>query len=169
MQEMTYEAKSAGFWIRLCAYTVDTLLIWAVLKLLVVHNLFRLLGYSDAKLWIFSIESLVAGLLFYLYFVIMTKACGQTLGKMIFGLKVVTDSGNPLSWSTVIIREWAGRYLSVKIMLLYLITAVTPQHKAVHDFLADTRVVHENTFELKKIEQPPAFQEVKALQGEGQV
>lgn len=169
MQEVTYEAKSAGFWIRLCAYTVDTLLIWAVLKLLVVRNLFRALDIDDMKLWIFSVESLVAGILFYVYFVIMTKICGQTLGKMIFGLKVITESGKPLSWATVIVREWAGRYISVKIMLLYLITAVTPHHKALHDFLADTRVVHENTFELKKKPQTPALQEMKELQGEGQV
>jgi len=165
----TYEAKAAGFWIRLCAYTIDVVLIWAVLKLLIVHNLFRLTGIDDVMIWVFSLESIIAGLAFYLYFVLMTKLLGQTLGKMIFGLQVVSDSGTALSWTTVFVREWFGRYISATIQLLYLIVAITPQHKAIHDYLADTHVVHENTFEVVKKQQLPSLPEVKELQGEGQV
>ncbi|MBM7697776.1 RDD family protein [Kurthia huakuii] len=167
--DTTYEAKAAGFWIRLCAYTVDVLLIWAVLKLLIVHNLFRLTGLDDVTVWVFSLENIVAGLAFYLYFVLMTKLLGQTLGKMIFGLQVVSDYGAPLSWTTVLVREWFGRYISATIQLLYVIVAITPQHKAIHDYLADTHVVQENTFEVVKKQQLPPLPEVKELQGEGQV
>lgn len=167
--DTTYEAKVAGFWIRFCAYIVDILIVWAVLKLLIVHNLFSITNLDSVTVWVFQLEDIIAGLLFYLYFVIMTKITGQTLGKMIFGLKVVTDMGTPLTWTTVIVREWFGRYISATIQLLYLIVAITPQHKAVHDYLADTHVVHENTFKLVKKKQLPPFTEVKELQGEGQV
>ena len=164
-----FVVKSAGFWIRFFAYVVDVCLIWAVLRLLIVHNLFQLLNISDAKIWFVSIESLVASILFFAYFVCMTKWFNQTLGKMIFGIRVVSDSGEPLTWTTVLIREWIGRYISVVIKVLYVIVAFTPNHKAIHDYIADTRVVYENAYAKIKTEELAPITQLKQLQDSREV
>lgn len=75
----------------------------------------------------------------------MTKFFGQTLGKMVFGLKVIPLNDERLSWSTVIFREWIGRYISATIWILYVIAAFTPKKQALHDMFADTAVIHERT------------------------
>jgi uncharacterized RDD family membrane protein YckC len=91
----------------------------------------------------------MTSLLFYAYFVVMTKIWGQTVGKMVLGIRVVSDNGKPLSWATVFFREWIGRFISVTIDILYILVAFTPNHKAIHDYIADTKVIHERTFEAK--------------------
>ena len=62
----------------------------------------------------------------YLYFVVMTKRFGQTLGKMVFGLKVIPTSGNSLSWGTVIFREVIGRYVYQAFWFLSLLYLFVP-------------------------------------------
>src|SRR5690606_40751242 len=49
------------------------------------------------------------GIVFYLYFILLTKFFGQTLGKMVFGLKVIPIEGDKLTWGTIIFREGIGR------------------------------------------------------------
>ena len=34
------------------------------------------------------------------YFVLMTKLCNQTVGKMIFGIRVISKDGAKLKWGT---------------------------------------------------------------------
>ncbi|PTH69176.1 RDD family protein, partial [Staphylococcus agnetis] len=81
-------------------------------------------------------------LLYFLYFVLMTKYFQQTLGKMILGIKVYRkDLKKPL-WSDVIFREWIGRIISnILLGLPYLAVFFTPKHIGVHDYFADTVVI----------------------------
>lgn len=149
VESTPFEKKPAGFWIRFFTYLIDLLLIQVVLISLVVQNIFIVAGIENYSILYIPIIKLVNGLVFYAYFVLLTKYFGQTLGKMIFGLKVVDDQTTALSWKTVLFRELVGRFLSVKIAILYLIVPFTKKHKAVHDFIADTHVVHERAFSLK--------------------
>ncbi len=73
----------------------------------------------------------------------MTKYFQQTIGKMVFGLKVIPLNEKPLSWGTIIFREGIGRYISATITILYAIVAFTPKKQGLHDIFADTSVVHE--------------------------
>lgn len=151
--DRTFEHKPAGFWVRFFAYLIDVLLINVVLVGLFVRNIFVYSNIESFTIAYISLYSIVAGIVFYIYFILMTKFFGQTLGKMIFGLKVVSDSGKELTWSTVLFREAVGRFISVVVKVLYLIVPFTQKHKAVHDFIADTHVVHEKTYS-KKVEEP---------------
>jgi uncharacterized RDD family membrane protein YckC len=72
----------------------------------------------------------------------MTKFLGQTLGKMVFGLKVVDLKKNGLSWGTVLFREWIGRFISSTVIVGYIIVAFLPHKQGLHDLFADTSVVH---------------------------
>ncbi|WP_235801524.1 RDD family protein [Heyndrickxia acidiproducens] len=133
----------AGFWMRFWAYLLDLLIIQSV-NWLILHPVFRLLKLSLADDSMFSPISILSAAVFYLYFILMTKYFSQTLGKMVFGLKVVpVHPGRQLTWSTILFREWIGRYLSATLMLLYIVVAFTPKKQGIHDLFADTAVIIE--------------------------
>ncbi|MCY9076500.1 RDD family protein, partial [Bacillus inaquosorum] len=50
-----------------------------------------------------------------------------------------------LTWSTVIFREVVGRYID-KIWILYIVVAFSPTKQGIHDYIADTTVVHEKLY-----------------------
>lgn len=154
-----YEQKAAGFWIRFWAYTVD-ILILASVGMLLIKPIFRLFSLDlNNPVW-YAPFTLITAAIFYAYFVLMTKLCSQTVGKMIFGIEVISKDGGKLKWSTVIFREWIGRLISiVPLNIPYLVVAFTPKKQGVHDFIADTLVVHETVYDLKEkvtYENPPA-------------
>lgn len=131
----------AGFWMRFWAYMLDLIVIGSIERIL-VNPLFRFL---DIPLWeinMFAPISIASAVIFYLYFVLMTKFFGQTLGKMVFGIKVVDIKKNELSWGTVLFREWIGRFISSTIIIGYIIAAFLPYKQGIHDLFADTSVVH---------------------------
>ena len=81
----------------------------------------------------------------------MTKLCNQTVGKMIFGIRVISKDGAKLKWSTVIFREWIGRLISIiPFNIPYFVVAFTPKKQAIHDFIADTLVIHEGAYDKKE-------------------
>lgn len=134
----------AGFWIRLAAYLLDLLLIYALAAIL-IKPLFILLGVSIYDRGTFS-PFMLANLLLYLaYFVLTTKFTnGQTIGKMIFGIRVVCFNEENLSWATVLLREVVGRYILKTIPVLMLVSAFQRQKQHPVDMLCDTSVVIEN-------------------------
>lgn len=134
----------AGFWMRFWAYLLDCIIIFSINGML-VKPIFRVLDISLSKAGVFSAYAITAGLIFYLYFIILTKYFGQTLGKMVFGLKVISLKETSLSWGTIVFREGIGRYISASLKILYLIAAFTPKKQALHDMFADTTVIHERS------------------------
>ncbi|WP_088006643.1 RDD family protein [Indiicoccus explosivorum] len=161
-----FELKPAGFWVRFWAYLAD-LLITAALAGLLIRPLFMLTGWGgDAASW-YAPVGILSSLLFYAYFVLTTKFLGQTAGKMIFGLRVVRLDDQPLDWGTVLFREWIGRFFSAVIWPLYWIVGFTPKKQGIHDFIADTTVVHENAY--RKSRDPERLAEGPQLHGTGAV
>ena len=128
----------AGFWMRFWAYLADLFVIGSLNRIL-IHPIFKFYKGSD-NLW-FSAETLLTGIIFFLYFILMTKFFNQTLGKMIFGLKVVGLKEETISWGTVLFRELFGRYISKVTWIGYLLAGLLPKKQALHDIFADTSVV----------------------------
>lgn len=141
----------AGFFLRFWAYLID-LAITSAATAAVVTPIFLLLSLpiGTEALSIYGITKLV---LFLLYFVLMTKFTnGQTLGKMILGLRVISATEETLTWGTVLFREGVGRYILKTIPggLLYLVTAFTPKKQGIADLFSDTFVVKEDAIQLIK-------------------
>ncbi|MBT2638470.1 RDD family protein [Bacillus sp. ISL-45] len=137
-----YAGLYAGFWTRFWAYLLDLIVIGSVNRM-IINPVFRALDLSLIEDGIFSPMAIATAVVFYLYFVLMTKFFGQTLGKMVFGLKVVELDGKGLTWGTVIFREWVGRFISATIMILYVVVAFTKKKQGLHDLFADTTVIYE--------------------------
>lgn len=134
-------AHYAGFWMRFWAYLLDLIVVGSLVRIL-VKPIFRFL---DVPLWdlnMFSPISIAGAVIFYLYFVLMTKFFGQTLGKMVFGLKVVDLKTGRLTWGTVLFREWIGRFISSTIVVGYIMVAFFPKKQGLHDLFTDTSVIY---------------------------
>lgn len=137
--------KFAGFWMRFWAYLIDAIVIFSisglftsVLSLADSFSSFSLFGVWTAK-------AIVVGIIYYSYFLIMTKTTGQTLGKMIFNLKVISESNEKLSWFDLFFREVVGRFIYNTIFILkliYLVVAFTPKKQGIHDMIGNTYVIH---------------------------
>lgn len=141
-ENQLYAGLYAGFWTRFWAYLLDLIVIGSINRM-ILNPLFRALDVPLMEDGIFSPMAIATAIVFYLYFVLMTKFLGQTLGKMVFGLKVVELDGKGLTWGTVIFREWVGRFISATILILYIVVAFTKKKQGLHDLFAETTVIYE--------------------------
>ncbi|WP_453997546.1 RDD family protein [Bacillus nitroreducens] len=135
------QLRYAGFWMRFWAYVVDLIVIGSLNRIL-IYPVFRALDIPLTESSMFSLVSISTAVVFYVYFVLMTKFFGQTLGKMVFGIKVVSLNEKPLTWMTVLFREFIGRYISKLFFIGYIIVAFLPKKQGIHDLLSDTTVTH---------------------------
>jgi uncharacterized RDD family membrane protein YckC len=138
----TQKLRYAGFWMRFWAYLLDLIVIGSIDRIL-VKPIFRLLDIPLLENNMFAPVSIATAITFYAYFVLMTRYFQQTLGKMVFGLRVVGLAEERLTWKTILFREWIGRFISTTIVVGYIITAFLPKKQGLHDLFSDTSVVHE--------------------------
>jgi|SRR5690625_1151940 len=143
-REEEHNERPAGFWMRFWAYTVDLIIVWSVNGILLSPLKFVNDGAPvDIGFW--TLAGIMSTIILYLYFVLMTKFYGQTVGKMIFGLKVIRKDYESLRWSDLLFREVVGRFLYRVIgilTLLYVVVAFDPLKQGIHDMIGDTRVIH---------------------------
>ena len=132
----------AGFWVRLGAFLIDLLCIGSITRLTlgVALNL-GWINYADSYLSLYGGTALV---IYLAYFVLLTKLNhGQTIGKMIFGIRVIGFEETELSWSTVLVREGACRFI-LKFPLLfigYLPVIFSQRKQHIGDYFSNTSVV----------------------------
>ena len=96
----------------------------------------------------FTIWSVVQAI----YFIVFHAVWGATPGKRLLHIHVEMANGEKLSWAFSIFRFIASIVTQATLIfygLGYLIVLVEPQKRALHDFIARTRVVHD-ALELKK-------------------
>ncbi len=132
----------AGFWIRAGALFVDSAVLW-IISMVVGLGLTPLCRWGSlhavqvrwwSNLWI--IPNLLVSIL---YFAIMTKRYGGTLGKLAFGLQVISTDGGPLRWRQVILRESIGKWLSTLPLWFGFLRVVWAEKKqGLHDEMAGT-------------------------------
>jgi uncharacterized RDD family membrane protein YckC len=144
-QTAVKEYLRAGFWMRLWAYTVD-ILVTGSLSAALVGLYFVLTGGADLNLLTFTASGLLSALITFGYFILLTKFFGQTLGKMLFGIRVISRDKEELTWLDVIFREFVGRFLHRFLFvtnILYLVVAFHPEKRGIHDFLGNSIAVLE--------------------------
>lgn len=137
--------KYAGFWMRFWAFLIDLVVIFSINGILLSPLKFINNG-AVIEIGYWSLTGILGGLVFYLYFLLMTRFFGQTFGKMILGLKVVRSDYEPLKWSDLIFREVVGRFIQrifFILMFLYLVVAFNKDKQGIHDMIGNTKVVFE--------------------------
>ncbi|MBV9269347.1 MAG: RDD family protein [Acidobacteriaceae bacterium] len=145
----------AGIGSRFLAYALDTLIQTAAALLIgvvfLVLSLTGLLSKSrQSSLWVTAAVIVAAFLLYYGYFLIFEIVWnGQTPGKRKIGIRVIKDSGRPLTAA-----ESIGRNLLRVVDQLpgfyavgVLTAAINAQGKRLGDFVAGSIVVHDRSLE----------------------
>lgn len=128
----------AGFFIRLVAFAIDMLVVYALKRMVTSF-------VNPNMLFNISVEVLVYWLITLAYFTLTTYFNkGQTLGKMITNIRVVSIDGSDLDFLQIVSRETFGRYVQNKFMFLYLIVGFAPMKQSLMDILSDTVVVRES-------------------------
>lgn len=84
---------------RFGALILDTVLL---LPLGIVEELVKSAAFSQSSKWFLA---LIISLAYIIYFVVMHGWCGQTVGKMLMKVKVLTFSETPMSFRQAILRE----------------------------------------------------------------
>lgn len=141
----------AGFFLRLVAFVIDLVLVGSLTAIL--NPLF-----TDQAI----LKNLVSILIYLAYFVLTTGLTkGQTLGKMILGLKVVRVDGKELNWADVFFREACCRLILKMVLPLYLLAGVTDKKQHLGDLICDTMVIkaaYEQELFYEQVYQIPIYQ-----------
>jgi uncharacterized RDD family membrane protein YckC len=129
---------------RLGAAAIDAAILGGVAAALLAATL-RWCDLPMTQIWILPVAPTAAFLLLvgFGYLLLFTAAGGQTLGKMIMGIRVVADAAGGQSALTArqaVVRE-ALTIPSVLACGLGFIPGLFGDQRAVHDRLAGTRVI----------------------------
>ena len=123
----------AGFWVRCLAFLIDALF---------VKGLMNIALYFGIESYIPISIVLVYMVVFALYsFIFVYLFDGQTIGKMIMGIKVVEENGQRLRFFTAFVREFAGKLIMFPLFILFIFTVFSYKKHSIMDFLSDTSVI----------------------------
>ncbi len=147
------ERLKAPFLLRCGAFLIDYILFIGipVIGLLIA----RFSGEDGAKLLNSEINStgwLIALLVGLTNFVIFPMFSGQSIGKMLTGLRVVNMHGDYPSFSKLLIRHSIGYFLTLLTGGLgFLLSVFNIKGRALHDLLAGTIVIYGQQKEITEI------------------
>ena len=135
------EALAAPFR-RIVAALVDLALLCA-LDALVLYFTLRLLGLGAAQLMDLPLLPLVAFLLLLNggYFIAFTTVGGQSIGKMAFGIKVISQEESAVPIGRATVRTLAYIVSALPLGAGFVPAVLGADRLALHDRLAHTRVV----------------------------
>jgi uncharacterized RDD family membrane protein YckC len=136
------DVRYAGFWIRFSAFLLDFFLLG--LPIVIIFMLiFGADSWANASYWSFEI------LLQDLTYLIITLYLwvnwnGQTPGKRLLGIKIVTFSEyKTLNYTKALVRYIGYFIVGLTLGLGFLVIGLRNDKKGLHDLMADTCVVHE--------------------------
>lgn len=165
MQNNTDNQVHAGFFVRLAAYLIDSLIVGVAL--LIVRMPFWISSWISPNnvvvrdlIFTYSIEDIVLYILGALYFIVLTYRTGATIGKRLLHLRVVSVEERKVTLFEVVYRETVGRFLAALIANIgYFMIAVHGEKRGLHDLLSDTEVVYCHKKEVV-VETPIEYEEV---------
>jgi uncharacterized RDD family membrane protein YckC len=135
----------AGWWSRLAAYLLDTILLLVPLAVM-FGVLFAIDPDDDSPVWVVVVIVYLASLVLpFVYFTVMHgNERGQTLGKRALGIRVVADGGGRLGYGRAF-----GRYAITFVFGIFVLPIVIDylwplwdrKRQALHDKSAGSVVV----------------------------
>lgn len=144
----TGELRYAGFWIRFGAKIVDGLILGIPLMVIVFAVIMGAAagaaGNNANAAWV-NLVSIIAQVGYYgatvLYNAFFIGKFGATPGKMLCKIRVVTATGEKVSYGRATGRAFAEILSGLICNIGYLIAAFDSEKRALHDHLCNTRVV----------------------------
>jgi uncharacterized RDD family membrane protein YckC len=138
-------AAYAGFWLRLIAYLIDSVLVGIVVLFVILLPMMQRAGipldnarvlFTDGSRQIVAIN-LAASMTNWLYWSLMESSSWQaTLGKRMLGLRVTDLAGRRISFARA-----TGRYFGKIIFFGFIFAGFTEKKQALHDMIAGCLVL----------------------------
>lgn len=128
----------AGFFSRAAAFLVDVLIV-AVIAYATLQLSFMIAGGGGTRgmNYLYPILFLLAST----YFIFLHALGGKTIGKMLMGIKLISDEGGDVGVWDAFLR-WLGYFISAAVMLAGFFWAIfDSEGQAWHDKIAGTYVV----------------------------
>jgi len=123
----------AGFWIRCVAFVIDASFVGCLMNIAVYFNIESYIPISIAIVYM---------ILFAFYsFIFIYLFDGQSIGKMLTGIKVIEKNGSKLGFFTAFVREFAGKLIMIPLFLTFIFTAFSYKKHSIIDYLSDTCVI----------------------------
>ncbi|WP_020699111.1 RDD family protein [Reyranella massiliensis] len=132
-----------GFWVRFLAYIIDSILLNIVIGIIAAIMGVNIFDMNPEDAADFNpMFSVVVVVIVWLYFALMESSeRGATLGKMALGLRVVSNSGQRLSFLNATGRYFAKILSAIILCIGFLMIAFTDRKRGLHDMIAGTLVV----------------------------
>ena len=141
-------ARYAGFWRRLAAYIIDSIVadiaayVVAVVGTLLIGlpsgQQFEGLALNIATIWI-CMSGLIAP---WLYWALMESSKRQaTLGKRALGIIVTDIEGRRITFARGTVRYWAKIISLLTLLIGFIIAGFTSRKQALHDMISNCLVV----------------------------
>ncbi len=138
------EKVQAPFFLRCGALLTDYIVLISIPVIGLLLG--RYMGNDGAKLLGGSFNDtgwLIAVLLAFTNFIVLPIFSGQTIGKMLVGLRIVRLDGRSASTGSIILRQTLGYALSIATFGIgFLISVLGSRGRALHDYLAGTVVIY---------------------------
>jgi uncharacterized RDD family membrane protein YckC len=135
----------AGFWLRLAAYLLDSLVLGLAVGIFILGPLMQRAGISPDNPWVLitgtsrqivAINLLVA-MAQWMYWALMESSPWQaTLGKKMLGLAVTDLAGRRISFARA-----SGRQFGKIIFVGFILAGFTQKKQALHDMIASCLVL----------------------------
>ncbi len=146
----------AGFWARLLAFFIDTMVVVVVVVIMMFISSL-VLGHSALEAFDFFFQQLstlmaavfVFVLLLLVYLTTFTIFGGQTVGKMLIGLRVVGLDGHSVSTVGALRRALGMLVAGLPGLAGFLWTGFDLKRRGWHDYFGGTLVVHVHPEEMK--------------------
>lgn len=142
--------RYAGFWFRVLASLVDTLLS-QIVTIALAFPLGFALGASlaenhtqDEILSIAEVSGYLLGILVnWLWFTVGESSHWQaSLGKRMFGLQITDEQGQRIGFGRANARYWSKILSALLLFIGFIMVAFTKKKQGLHDKIADTLVIH---------------------------
>lgn len=138
------EKVKAPFLLRCGALLIDYIVVIIIPVLGLVMG--RLMGDDGAVLLNSSFSTvgrIAAIILGFVDMILLPVFTGQSIGKMVTGLRIVNIHGTSASTGALLFRQIGGYILTAASMGIgFLISVFSRKGRALHDFLAGTVVIH---------------------------
>lgn len=143
----------AGFWIRVVARIIDTVILYVAqipIQLLFIGRVLfpgtrppveSAAALLSATLWVTVASWFLRGA----YEVLMLRYFSATVGKMAVGLKVVRTDGGGLGWGIAIGRFFMYIVSGIILGIGYIMAGFDEAKRALHDRVCDTRVIYKQS------------------------
>jgi uncharacterized RDD family membrane protein YckC len=145
-------ALRGGFWLRFMALTTDHLILILLFFIFIVCGLLAVeltrgkgsdVAYGNMLRHIIPAFAPLGVMLALAYFSFFHGAWGQTIGKMIFGLRVVQVNGQSVTFLRALARTIAYAFSAAPFFLGFFWAGFTRSKRSWHDRLTGTMVVRE--------------------------